>query len=279
MDTHAQRGTIIQIPVGVEPGILFVGGTQRSFRLAGIWQAPTAPMANQAVEVTLDAAGEPVRITVVDAQTLAKEKLDQLAGKSAEQGQVALAAGITGFHSIRQRMGTVLLVAAVILFIAWFFLPAVSVNLGFGAQKSFTISSVLGLDLGGGEPTGGFGLWSLLGLIAVLLPWVAPWLKARWAPLLLAAPLLMAIIAFVRVKLEIHDLASAAVSQAEQMGGSGSGAMVQGIMDQMSTRLAQAISYDVGLWIVVLVALLQAGMGIKRWLAIRQSASATRTTR
>lgn len=274
MDAQVQRGTIIQVPMGAEPGLIVVGGEQKGFRLQGVWQAATAPAANQTVDVTLDAAGEPVRITVVDSQTLAKEKFDQLAGKSAEQGQVALAAGITGFHSIRQRMGTVLLVAAVILFIAWFFLPAVSVNLGFGAQKNFTLSSVLGLDLGGGEPTGGFGFWSLLGLIAVLLPWAMPWLKARWAPLLLCAPLLMAIIAFVRVKLEIHNLASTAVSQAEQMGGAGAGAMLQGVMDQMSTRLAQAISYDVGLWIVVLVALLLAGMGVNRWLATPRIAPA-----
>lgn len=273
METQVQRGTIIQIPMGAEPGILFVGGAQKSFRLAGMWQAATAPAADQTVEVTLDAAGEPTRITVVDAQTLAREKLDQLAGKSAEQGQVALAAGITGFHGIRKRMGTALLIAAVVLFIAWFLLPAVSVNLGYGAHKSFTVSSVLGLDLGGDEPTGGFGFWSFLGLIAVLLPWVVPWLKARWAPLLLGAPLLMAIIAFIRVRLQIHHLASTAVSQAEQMGGSGAGAMVQGMMDQMSSRLAQAISYDVGLWIVVLIALLLAALGVKRWVAGRHLAS------
>lgn len=275
MDTQVQRGTIIQVPMGAEPGLLFVGGAQKNFRLAGIWQAATAPVANQTVDVTLDAAGEPARITTVDTQTLAKEKLDQLAGKSAEQSQVALAAGLTGFHSVRHRMGTVLLVAAVILFIAWFFLPAVSVNLGFGASKDFTVSSVLGLDLSGGAPTGGFGFWSFLGLVAVLLPWAVPWLKARWAPLLLCAPLLMAIVAFIRIRLEIHHVASVAVSQAEQMGGAGAGAMVQGIMDQMSSRLAQAISYGVGLWIVVLVALLLAAIGVKRWLSAPQTASAT----
>lgn len=275
METQVQRGTIIQVPMGAEPGLLFVGGTQKSFRLAGVWQAATAPVANQTVEVTLDAAGEPAHITIVDAQTLAKEKLDQLAGKSAEQGQVALAAGITGFQSIRKRMGTVLLTAAIVLFIAWFLLPAVSVNLGYGAQKSFTVSGVLGLDLGSNEPTGSFGFWSFLGLIAVILPWTVPWLKTRWAPLLLGAPLLMAIIAFIRVRLQIHHLASTAVSQAEQMGGSGAGAMVQGMMDQMSSKLAQAISYGVGLWIVVLVALLLAVLGVKRWIATPRIASAT----
>lgn len=266
MPTQTMRGTIIQLPVGAEPGLLFVGGAQKSFRLAGVWQSAAAPAANQTVEVALGEAGEPTRITVVDAQTLAKEKLDKLAGKSAEQGQVALAAGITGFHSVRARMGTVLMAAAAVLFIAWFLLPAVSVSLGYGMTNSYTVSELLGLNLGMGAASVSFGFWSFLGLVAVMLPWVVPWLRARWAPLLLCAPLLMAIIAFIRVRLQIHHLASAAVSQAEQMGGAGAGAMVQGMMDQMSSRLAQAISYGVGLWIVVLVALLLAGMGIKRWL-------------
>lgn len=274
MPTQTMRGTIIQLPVGAEPGLLFVGGAQKSFRLAGVWQSAAAPAANQTVEVALDEAGEPTRITVVDAQTLAKEKLDQFAGKSAAQGQVALAAGITGFHSIRQRMGTILMVAAIVLFIAWFLLPAVSVSLGYGMNKSFSVSELLGLNLGIGEASGGFGFWSFLGLVAVILPWAVPWLKARWASLLLCAPLLMVVIAFVRVRLQIHHLASAAVSQAEQMGGAGAGAMLQGMMDQMSSRLAQAISYDVGLWIVVLVALLLAVMGVQRWLATTRIALA-----
>lgn len=274
MPIQTLRGTIIQVPAGSEPGLLFVGGAQKSFRLAGVWQSAAAPGLNQTVDVTLDDSGAATRVAVVDAQTLAREKLEAWAGKSGEHGQRALATGMTGFRGVRQRMGTVLMIVAAVLFIAWFFLPAASVNLGLGMGKTFTVSEVLGFHLDMGGPSDGFGFWSFLGLVAVVLPWAVPWLRARWAPLLLCAPLLMVLVAFLRVRWEIHHMAAAAMSQAEQYGGAQAGAMVQGVMDQMGDRIAQAISFEFGLVIVVLAALVLAGLGIKRWLATPRIAPA-----
>lgn len=274
MPIQTLRGTIIQVPTGSEPGLLFVGGAQKSFRLAGVWQSAAAPGLNQTVDVTVDDSGAATRVAVVDAQTLAKEKLEAWAGKSGEQGQRALATGMTGFRGVRARMGTILMIAAVVLFISWFFLPAASVNLGLGMGKTFTVSEVLGFHLDMDGPSDGFGFWSFLGLVAVVLPWAVPWLRARWAPLLLCAPLLMVLVAFFRVRWEIHHIAAAALSQAEQYGGAQAGAMAQGVMDQMGDRIAQAISFEFGLMIVVLAALVLAGLGIKRWLAAPQIAPA-----
>ena len=274
MPIQTLRGTIIQVPTGSEPGLLFVGGAQKSFRLAGVWQSAAAPGLNQTVDVTVDDSGVAIRVAVVDAQTLAKEKLEAWAGKSGEQGQRALATGMTGFRGVRARMGTVLMIVAAVLFTAWFFLPAASVNLGLGMGKTFTMSEVLGFHLAMEGPGDGFGFWSFLGLVAVVLPWAVPWLRARWAPLLLCAPLLMVLVAFLRVRWEIHHIAAAALSQAEQYGGAQAGAMAQGVMDQMGDRIAQAISFEFGLVIVALAALVLAALGIKRWLAMPRIATA-----
>lgn len=274
MPNQTLRGTIIQVPAGSEPGLLFVGGAQKSFRLAGVWQSAAAPGLNQTVDVTVDESGAPVSVAVVDAQTLAKEKLEAWAGKSSEHGQRALLSGMTGFQGVRQRMGTTLMVVAAVLLIAWFFLPALSVNLAPGMGKSFTVSDVLGLRFDMGGPSDGFGFWSFLGLVAVVLPWAVPWLRARWAPWLLCAPLLMVLVAFLHVQWEIHRMAADAMSQAEQFGGAGAGAAMQSMMDQVGSRIAQAISFEFGLVIVVLASLVLAGLGIKRWLATPRIAPA-----
>jgi hypothetical protein len=71
------RATIIKVP-DATPGLLIAKGRQTTFTLEGRWQSPVAPQPDMAVEVDLDPSGTVIRIAVVDAKQLAKERLSRL---------------------------------------------------------------------------------------------------------------------------------------------------------------------------------------------------------
>ena len=72
-----QRGIIIRIP-DYSPGLLSVGGQQKTFTLNGIWLSPIAPATNMTVDVILDGAGSVVEITAVPFQRLITERYREL---------------------------------------------------------------------------------------------------------------------------------------------------------------------------------------------------------
>lgn len=263
------RGKIIHYNGNDGKGLISAGERQLPFSISQ-WCSDSAPAVNQTVDVSLDDTGALVRIVLLDGQTLAKEKLSQFASLGGDQGQQAATKGKAVFQQVSGRMGVSLMIVCAVLFFAWFFLPALSVNLGYGS-KSFSVSDILGLDLQSGSS---FGFWSFLGLVAVLLPWVAPWLRARWASLAFCAPLLMVIIAYAHVRWQMHASISNAMDQAGQLGGAQAQAMIQGMADQMAANVGKAISYGVGFWIVLLLSLYLAFIGIKRYLSTPSSSAA-----
>jgi len=67
------RGTVIKTP-DVSPGLLFVGGQQKSFLLTGVWNSRRAPEPNMIVDVVLDDTGSVVNIAPVEPWQLARER-------------------------------------------------------------------------------------------------------------------------------------------------------------------------------------------------------------
>ena len=51
--TRSFRGTVIRTP-DVSPGLLYVGGQQKSFLLAGVWTFRKMPEPNMIIEAELD---------------------------------------------------------------------------------------------------------------------------------------------------------------------------------------------------------------------------------
>lgn len=173
------RGNIIKVPDS-SPGLLFVGGEQKSFVLEQIWRSPTAPAANMVVDVEVDAAGNLTAITAVDAQQLAKERLNQFSGVAQEQGKQVAAMAKVGVGALAARMGKVPLIATVAAWIAWFFLPAGGLNLGFLGSKSLTFWELLAIDLSNPMSMGSggsHGLWAMLGLVGIAAPFAVPFLQ------------------------------------------------------------------------------------------------------
>lgn len=184
------RGTIVKVP-DAGPGLLMIGGQQKPFTLEGIWRSPVAPAVNMTVDVDLDASGSVAAVTVVDAQQRAKEQMRQLGGVAQERGKEAADIAKQGIGALAARMGAVALGSAVLVWVAWFFFPVASIDTG-GGRISYSFWNLIGVDFKNLESvaTGGsHGFFSLIGLIAIALPFAAPFVQATWSRYLNAAPL------------------------------------------------------------------------------------------
>ena len=125
--TAQLRGTIIKTPDS-SPGLLVVEGQQKTFTLEGAWKSPVAPMVNMAVDIELDGAGFITGLTAVDSQQAAREKLKQIGGAAQQHGKEAVEIARQGIGALAARMGKVALAVTVILWIAWFFTPALTIG-------------------------------------------------------------------------------------------------------------------------------------------------------
>ncbi|HNR23715.1 MAG TPA: hypothetical protein PKL49_11920 [Steroidobacteraceae bacterium] len=204
-----KRGRVLRDTSAGE-GLVFVDGNQYAFRLEGVWKSEYAPKVNMGVEAEFDEQGRLMALRSVSASGVAGEQAAQALG-AAQESAKRLAAelqakGLPAFQQYAQRIGYPVLAAFVALIIGWFFLAAVSVDLGFMGRNSVTfwqglkfLNSGAAAALGGGS-TGFYGLLCIAALLAVVLPQVWPNPRARYgmaAPL--ALMLLVLIVAYAKV--------------------------------------------------------------------------------
>ena len=111
--------------------------------------------------------------------------------------------------ALAARMGTITLIAVVAIWIAWFFLPAVTVSF-FVISKSLTFWELLALDPGNAmDPLNGSrGFTGLLGLAALVAPFAAPFIPDSRAKWLYATPLAFLILVGVSRWLEFRRITS-----------------------------------------------------------------------
>lgn len=239
------RSMIVKVP-DATPGLLFVNGEQKSFTLEGVWKSPVAPVVNMSVDVDLDGAGAITAITVVDAQQHNKERLNELSGVAQEKGKEAAKLTQQGVGALAARMGTVPLVAAVVLWIAWFFFPAATISGGMVGSMSFTFWTLLGIDfssMSGLTGSSSAGALSFLGIIAIAAPFAAPFIKAAWSKYLNAAPLGFFLIAFLVIYM----------GESKVFGG-----------QIMGMSIPNPFSWSWGLYIIGLAALVLASGALKK---------------
>jgi hypothetical protein len=196
------RTTIVKVP-DATPGLLFVNGQQKSFTLEGVWKSAVAPAANMSVDVDLDSAGNITAITVVDSQQLAKERMSQLGDVAQERGKEAAKLAQQGLGALIARMGAMALGSAVLVWIAWFFLPAATVSGGMVGSMSFTFWNLLGIDFNNpASMVGGandHGLLAMLGIVCIAAPFAAPFIKTPWSHYLNAAPLAIVLVGWISI--------------------------------------------------------------------------------
>jgi hypothetical protein len=210
--THKLRGAVIKVP-DTAPGILSISGRQQPFTVEGLWRSSVAPMPNQTVEVEVDNAGALLSITVLDPQQIARERLNALGDMAQDRGKEVLAQLKPMLGALTARMGMVTLVSAVVVWIAWYFLPAAGVAGGGQDIATFTFRAVLGTNLGDQNawmnPGHDRALLRTLGFFALLAPFVAPFIKTPWARYLNAAPLAMVLIGWI----VIHENVASSLGQ------------------------------------------------------------------
>lgn len=249
------RGTIIKVP-DTSPGLLALNGLNKPFNLNGVWRSPIAPAVNMVVDVESDGNGGVAGLFVVDAQQLAKERIDQFSGVAQERGKQAAAIAKEGVGALAARMGKVALGATVLLWIAWFFLPAYNVNMIIDS-KSFTYWEFLGLDFG--HTMAGFsvdhGFFSLIGLLAILAPFAAPFIPNPKAKFLNAAPLAYLVLAFIKFR---WDISHALGQSAKEMGQFG-----EEMAKAASQAVSDAISTSWGFYVLVIAAIVIAVHALK----------------
>jgi hypothetical protein len=246
------RGTVIKVP-DVTPGLLIVNGQQSSFTLEGRWRSPVAPTPNMAVDVDFDEAGGIAAISVIDAQQIAKERLNQLGDVAQQQGKVAAEMARQGIGALAARMGTPTLVATAALWVAWFFLPAASIDVLF-TSRSITFWQFLGFsasNLANGVQ-GSHGLFSVIGLLAIAAPFAVPYLVDPRAKYLNALPLAYLVLTPIATWWDIRRTL-----------GSTSG-IVQGVAENAASEIFDAISIGLGMYLIIAASLFLAVTALKR---------------
>jgi hypothetical protein len=142
----------------------------------------------------------------LDSQPLAQD-LNKLGGLAQEQGKEAAKLAQQGVGALAARMGPVALGAAVLLWIAWFLLPAAGISGRAGHAESYTFWGLIGTnftDMLLLQPFYSHGLFSIVGLIASAAPFAAPFIPTAWARHLNAAPLAYVLAAWVAIYINEH---------------------------------------------------------------------------
>jgi hypothetical protein len=250
-DSSRARGTIIKVPDS-SPGLLFANGGQKPFTLEGVWKSAVAPAVNMTVDIEFDASGAIRSVAVVDQQQLAKEKMDQFSGVAQQHGKQAAELAKQGIGALAARMGKIQLGAAAAIWLAWFFLPAMSID--FFLKKSFTFWDLLGLDLSNSQWAAAsttHGFFALLGLAAIAVPFAVPFLKDPRAKFLNAAPLAFLALTLLKIRWDI----SSAVSQAQKAMGGNNAEMQKMFSEMAETAMKQMMDViSVGFGAYVLIA-------------------------
>jgi hypothetical protein len=197
------RGTIVKVP-DASPGLLFFNGQQKPFTVDDTWKSPVAPAPNMTVDVDLDSLGAIKALTVVDSAQLNKERMAQLSGVAQERGKEAAKMAQQGVGALAARMGTMALASAVVVVIAYFFLPSASIAAGMVAGQTYTFSTLLGTDFSNmaqamGATGSSLGLLGILGFVALVAPFAAPFIRTPWSHYLYAAPLAIVIIGWLAI--------------------------------------------------------------------------------
>lgn len=199
------RGTVVKVP-DANPGLLFANGQQKSFVMEGVWRSPQAPAPNMTVDVEVDGGGRITGITAVDPQQIARERMQQLSGVAQERGKEAAKLAQQGVGALAARMGKVALGATVLVWIAWFFLPAATFGGGLTAAANLTFWNLLGIDFNSPLAVLGnaseHGFLAFLGLACIVAPFVAPFITAPWSKYLNAAPLGIVAVGFIAIYME-----------------------------------------------------------------------------
>jgi hypothetical protein len=252
----AKRGKVLR-DASTGPGLLMVEGQQYQFSLDGVWQSEVPAKPGLVVDVDFDPSGKITAIHAVSESQLAKEQAD----KAKEKGKEI-------WGSLVAKVGMPNLVAGALLFISWFWLTAVSVNVPFGGKLEFTFWQVLGylnasnfMEVMERNGKGSAGIYGLFAIVCLAGPFIHYLWKDKRAVLGGVLPLAFMIIVAIMVRSSISSA----------MGGSEATGSIGDMQREAQDEILKAISLGIGSYLSVLVSLYFAGVSIKGFLAAKGS--------
>jgi hypothetical protein len=272
-----KRGRVLR-DTSTGEGLVFVDGNQYPFKLEGMWRSEFAPKANMAVDVEFDDQGKIVALRSVAGSTAAGEQASQAldaAGAAAKKMATEFQSkGLPVIQEWAKAVGYNKLIAFAALVIAWFWLPAFSIKMGFLGNGSITFYESLkflnsgGMAMGGG----GAGIYGFLVLIALVGVVAHQFWKDPRAGYGMCLPLLLMGLVF----LIAYFKASSQMSDAEDaMGQFGNDPQYQEMAKNMASEARKqmwaAFSFGFGLYVASAASAYLAWLG---WTSARGGSSA-----
>lgn len=250
------------------PGVVLVAGEQKGFTLEQHWRSDMPPRVGDIVEIETDANGALISLRAVDNGTLAKEQAQKAL-------QLAQAQGGDVAKALLSRVGWITLLATVMLGVAWYFMPILSVRM-LGAQQSATFHDLLVMvnqsrDLSAIGSEGSAGLYGLLLILCLLAPAASHFVRNKWSSLAYVAPLAFMLGAILIAYFGVRSSMSNAHEQLRGFGGFLGGPqaseLANNFMSAMFTEVWNATSMGSGLYVGLVVSGYLAFIGLRRVLA------------
>lgn len=266
-----KRGRVLRDTSNGE-GLVFVDGAQHAFRLEGMWRSEYAPKVNMTVDVEFDDTGKLVGLRAVSGGSVAGEQASQAldaASAAAKKAAAELKAkGLPALQEWAQKVGYAKLAAFVLLVAGWFWLPVITVKMGFLGNGSATFYDGLrtlnsgAVALGGGGGGAGFyGFLAFVALAAVWLPNVWKDARANYGLMLpLAFMVLVVVIAWLKANSQMSEAR-------EAMDAFANDPQFRKMAEEMAAaarkEMWKAISFGFGLYVSVAAALYLAWLGFR----------------
>lgn len=263
-----KRGRILRDTSSGE-GLVFVDGNQYGFRLEGTWKSEFAPKVNMTVDAEFDDAGKLVALRSASGGSVAGEQAAQAIGAAQDKAKQVAAEfqqkGLPVIQEYARKIGYPVLGALLAVILGWFFLPAISAELGLLGKNSVTFYQGLkflnsgGVAAMGGGSAGIYGLLCFASLLAVFLPHV--WKHPR-AGLAMAAPLVLMLLVLLISWMKMNDQMNAGLEAASSFGGEEFRKMAEESARQAAAEMRKAISIGFGSYLAFAGAIYLAWRGI-----------------
>lgn len=183
-----KRGKVLRDP-HAGPGLVMAEGRQYLFVLEGIWKSDAPPRPGMLVDLDLDEGGQARAIYVVSEWQLAQEQAQAGGGQASRKRPPAF--------SFASPFGIALLLGTAILAVAWWFLPAFTVQSRLFGRLEFTfwqglafLDSQPAFEGLGQRGSSGAGIYASAAMMALAGPFLFFFWKDRLAILAGLLPLL-----------------------------------------------------------------------------------------
>lgn len=257
------RGKVMR-DTNAGPGIVYVNGEQKEFLLEQHWKSGVPPKVGATVDIQFTPQGDLLHLSLVDEAEIAKEQAQKAAAAATSFAQ-------KHGRSLVARVGAPTLGAMGLLAIAWLYLAVVHVRISADFGQSATFYDILKLANAGGNlealasiKYGSAGMYGIFMWAALLAPLATHFHTNKHLAWGYCAPLAFMVTVGLSVYFEIKQQFSASQNAVGALFGGKSSRMMADMANEMLTMALKAISFGMGFYLALLVAVVLAAVGVKK---------------